>query len=136
MKKIKHLIIAAIISTFFTQPLFAKSGDVVIRGVVSAIDGATITVNTTTYTIQPFTEFEDQNENQITFASFNVGSLVKIKLRAFEGDLALHSVELESDLSGGSDDSSDKNIGDDEGSKSKEHRKRGRNRVVQCRGRR
>jgi hypothetical protein len=90
-------------------PVYAKDGDVELRGPIAAIDSSSISVNGISYAIEPTTEFKDLNDRPITVAEFAVGDFVKIKLRESDGVLKLKEVELEHDAGGGSDDDSDDN---------------------------
>jgi len=90
----------------------ASQSRIELRGVLSAIDATSLTVETSEGPVQaaitPDTEFEDEQDDPTTPAAFAVGDVVKVHaVRAEDGSLVARKVEIE----GLEDDDADDNSG-------------------------
>lgn len=109
--------IVSILLSVFLIPfaVFAKDGDIEIRGNIEELSSSSITVDSQAITLNSSTEYELANGAHTTLAAFTVGDFVEVKARDENGGLVAREVEFEDESnSGGSSSSSSSSGGHDD----------------------
>ncbi|MBN8550245.1 MAG: hypothetical protein J0M12_13080 [Deltaproteobacteria bacterium] len=98
MKTYYVALLSGAVMSLHAGAAFARDGDQISRGTISAITANRVTVGSLSCPTNGGTEYEDLQGNPIPRSRFNVGDVVKLVCRGSSA----HSLEMENDNGGGS----------------------------------